>query len=580
MRAEMDHRTALLESSARWDGEHEPRLSDAVDDHLATCASCRSAVQKMARARRILRLQEAATPPDLTGSIMREITGADTVRSVRSNAWRERLTVAAVAASISALVISGASLPWDRSSDLAGAAEVSQEIRAAARELTSYRATYEVTETGWHPQVSRRSFTTEVNFAAPERLSVRIHDTTAYPEGPWPRNDVTLRAGPRRWWIREPSTCPPEALPDCASSGVETRALVGRAPFDGDTLPPTDIVVPIESLASSGAFTVEAVETMAGRDVYRLAADHLSIEPLVAALQPGGSWVRFAPEDRATIWVDRATWFPVALEIDSADSDASLTVRLVRLHDGPRFETVPRTAAIESDGGFRDVSLTPRWAPTSSAGLDPYRTGRVGRTKVISYSSGLTWLRVTRATDPGRGPSLAEEVRVADGVGYYSPADERGARRVDLFDGEVRFRIEGNLARHDLLRVAGSIPVTGRSLGRSTATPGWFGAPAWLPADYAAAAVVRLGTDAFSVYYRHPEMERAAYGIRLTRSRERAQLTPSSEEFVLVDVSGRPARWSHERGELEWIDSGYRAVAAPGLGLATAVRIAESWAAR
>jgi hypothetical protein len=54
-------------------------------------------------------------------------------------------------------------------------------------------------------------------------------------------------------------------------------------------------------------------------------------------------------------------------------------------------------------------------------------------------------------------------------------------------------------------------------------------------------------------------------------------LPPGSVDFIDVRVGGEIARWSPDRGELEWIDHGvYRAVAAPGFDLSTAVRIAES----
>jgi hypothetical protein len=47
--------------------------------------------------------------------------------------------------------------------------------------------------------------------------------------------------------------------------------------------------------------------------------------------------------------------------------------------------------------------------------------------------------------------------------------------------------------------------------------------------------------------------------------------------MVPVRVDGDPARWSVERGEIEWIDDGvYRSVAAPSFDLATALQIARS----
>lgn len=575
MRADVDHRRARLEISARWDGEHDPALVELVDAHVEGCPSCRDALQAMATSRKTLRLQPAGDPPDLTSAIMRRV--ASPMRRTRAP-WRERLTAAAVAAAVSALVIAGTSLPWESSTDLAGAAEVSVEIRRAARELGSYSATFSLTETGWHERIPVRTFTASIDLEGPERLQVRIRDETDYPTATWPRNDVDLAASPRRWWIREPTSCPPEALPGCGSQGFETRALSSRAPFDGDTLPPTDVIVPLESLASSGGFDVVAAETVGGRAVYRIELDHLSAEPLISALQPGGSWARFAPHDPATIWIDRDTWFPVALEVDSVDSDAGFEARLIELNDVTGLGPVPRDAMVHNRGDFREAPISPAWAPDFTAGLDPYRSGRSPTSAVVSYASGLTWLKATRDGARHSPAPLSEELTVGDGTGYYLPADARGARRVDLFARGVRYRVEGNLARRDLLRAAASMGVAGRALaGHASAPPAWFGRPSSLPRGYRAASVVFSGRNAVSVYYRHPEIERADYGVRLTYSRGHVALTPSSEEFLLVEVRGRPARWSNERGELEWLDDGYRAVAAPGLGLATAVRIAEGW---
>ena len=577
MRAELDHRTARIETSARWDGEHDPALFSLVEAHVATCPECRAELEKMSSARQALRLQTASTPPDLAPSIIRKL-GAVPVRRLRTP-WRERLTAAAVAAAISALLIAGTSLPWDDSSDLAGAAEVSLEIRRAARELGSYSASYSLTETGWHEQVPVRTFSATVDFKAPERLRVRISDTTSYPSLAWPRNDVELAASPRRWWIREPSSCPPEALPGCAVRGFETRALSSRAPFDGDTLPPTDIVVPLESLASSGGFRVAGAETLEARDVYRLELDHLAAEPLIAALQPGGSWARFAPDDPATIWIDRETWFPVAIEVESVSSKARFEARLTQLRDAPRLGVVPKRAMVSNRGDFRDGAIEAAWAPSYTAGLEPYRSGRGTGTALVSYASGLTWLKVARDAAPRSAAAISEEVPVGEGTGYYLPADARGSRRLDLFTDGTRYRIEGNVARDELLRVAASMGVTGDELpGRDSVAPASFGPLRWLPRGYRPASIVKARGGSVTVYFRHPEIERAAYGVRVTHSPSRRTLTPSSEEFTLVEVDGRPARWSSERGELEWIDEGYRAVAAPGLGLGTAVRIAEGWA--
>jgi hypothetical protein len=78
------------------------------------------------------------------------------------------------------------------------------------------------------------------------------------------------------------------------------------------------------------------------------------------------------------------------------------------------------------------------------------------------------------------------------------------------------------------------------------------------------------------LYFRSPEAEYDGLGIRITQTRA-ARLPPTSETIVGVGVGGEPARWSVDRGELEWVHGGvYRAVSAPSFDLATALEIARS----
>jgi hypothetical protein len=111
----------------------------------------------------------------------------------------------------------------------------------------------------------------------------------------------------------------------------------------------------------------------------------------------------------------------------------------------------------------------------------------------------------------------------------------------------------------------------------------WVLQPGRLPSGYTpsapSAAVVSRGRGSDStvvLYYRNPEAEFDGSGIRITQSKG-ATLPPSSEVFVTdVDVSGARARWSSERGELEWRENGvYRAVRAPSFDLSVVLAIAE-----
>jgi predicted anti-sigma-YlaC factor YlaD len=56
--------------SARMDGEAEPAPAEQTDQHLATCAACRSWQARAARTSRMLRVRQAAPVPDLSAAIL------------------------------------------------------------------------------------------------------------------------------------------------------------------------------------------------------------------------------------------------------------------------------------------------------------------------------------------------------------------------------------------------------------------------------------------------------------------------------------------------------------------------------
>jgi predicted anti-sigma-YlaC factor YlaD len=104
-----DHWQAAI--SARIDGEDlgvEPRLLDA---HLARCASCRSFEAAVSGSLHPVRLEEAATMPDISGPITKFATAAD--RAAALSAPRVLLGVVAV----EVLVLSLRSLVLGSSSD-------------------------------------------------------------------------------------------------------------------------------------------------------------------------------------------------------------------------------------------------------------------------------------------------------------------------------------------------------------------------------------------------------------------------------------------------------------------------------
>lgn len=604
-----------VELSARLDGEHERALDAALDAHLAWCTACRAHAEELARVRSALRLATAETVPDLTAQIARRV-GAEGPRARRRTYWQARLRAASLAAAVAALVLLGASLPWQRSGEAARAAAITERVRAAARALSSYHAVFDIEERGWHPQVPQRRFRAELWFRAPEELRLSLRDLTTYPAaGDWPSNDVDLVVRPGRWWLSEVTSCPTQALPGCGRATIEERSVVNRPPFDDDTRLPTDAILPLETLAESEGVQVLGSGTVAGHSAQRITLPYRQAAPLIASLQPGGSWRPLHPLDRVEVWLERETWFPLRIEVRAAANPERAAWAL--RHDlgrEPAGRLLFRARAIGFDeprafaarvfdapvsGIVRDGRFAPGRAgalprPGFLAGLSPYRSGRIGSVSVLSYARGLSWLRLTGERGPAVPSLRAEELRLPNGGwAYYLPSGAGLSRRLDLYGDGWHLALESNLPRATLIDIASSIPLQSeraprvlregalsvRRLDAAEARAlGFVRWPGWLPEGYRArvATLARSnGTRTLTVYFRRAETELDGVGIRLTQA-PAAALPPTSERLLAVWVDGVLGRWSPERGELEWVEGGvYRAVAVPSFDVATALRIAE-----
>lgn len=612
-----------VELSARLDGEVDAPTSRSLDEHLATCSACRRHEASLRRVRSALRVQPAESVPDLTSAIMEKVS-SEGPRARRRDDWRSGLRIASISAAAAALLLLGASLPFgDDPTESAEAREIAEEVRAAAQELDTYRASFSILERGWDEDVPIRRFVARVWFDAPENFRLQVRDLTTYPDDRWPKNNVDLVANARRWWIDEPSTCPSEALPECAvSAGSEERSVIQRQPFDGTSTLPTDIIVPLETLASSENFTVLGRDVVAGRSSIKVALPYRQAIPLVNALQPGGLWREFHPLDRVEIWIDTQTWFPLRYQVIADRSEErAMWARLQGLGDrggqqllsvratGFSEPSLPRAifdAPVEGivrSGGFRERAFaeTTSWmAPSDLADLTPYRAGVTGAQRTLTYTSGMTWLKVTSRTGPTIGAETAQEVELGDGAfAYYQPATEDLKRRVDILGKHSQVHLESNLGRSRLLQVAASIDIAGNRLPRTLERDKqrtvlrlepddalerlpFAATPRYLPSGYEAGAALlsrsEPGGRTLTVYYRRQEAEYAGDGIRITQSPSIELLAPSAEQsFGVTTRDLARARWFPERGELEWIDGGiYRSVTVPSLDLQTAVRIAVS----
>jgi hypothetical protein len=602
---------AELELSARMDASGDDRLDDALASHLATCHRCRSFRDATARIREVTRVRPADPVPDLVPAIMADVDrGAVVFR--RRREWAR--TGAAFAAGLVAVAVVAGGLPGvRRAPSPALATEIPRGIARASTEVTSYRASFRIVEHGFRRSVPRRAFQVEVAFRAPERFRVQVHDRTTYPGEAWPRNDMVLAIDGDRWRLDAPRGCPREALPACAPAGRDVRVLRGRPPFDAGSALPTDVILPLRSLAGTSRVRVVGETEVLDREGVVIELPHRDAASLFDSLQPGGVWRPYFPQDRVLLTLDAASWFPLAVEIRSAAGaerdlwamrnglGAEPAGRLLyraearSLGPGPPPGWRPFTGGDTArDLGFEEASFgsvadrIP--VPAHLGTLRPYRAGVVGGDTFLAYANGLSWVRL-RATRSSTGPgsfgrisASAERIRLGSGVAYWEPATGSLGRRVAIHGEDWDVALESNLPRAELLDVAASIPVRGVPVAdpdRVTVSEALDAAPyAMYPADLPAGYRPTAATDdggGVTLLFRRDGAELDGGGIRLFQS-ARADLPPPMDPDVLaVRVRGLNGRYAPARGELEWVEDGvYRSLGGGALDLAGLLRVAES----
>jgi hypothetical protein len=586
-----------LELSARLDGEIDADTDALLTAHLEGCAECRAHEEGLRKVKRAVALQAAPPVRDVASSVMARIS-----RDVatRRRERRSMLRTAVAAAVVTALVMSGAMLPFRTGSDdVAVASEITRAVQSAATEITSYHATFDITERGWNEDVPERRFAAEIWFESPEHLRMEVHDQTRYPGPGWPTNDATLIAGPDDWWLRETASCPAAALPGCGvPPKPEVRALEHRQPFDGSTVLPTDLILPLETLAESKGLVVSGREIVGGRDAHHVVLQRWQAAPLIDSLQVAGTWHEFSPTARVDLWLDARTWFPLRFTVRG--DGGALTVKTTTLQQP---QTIPEetfhapSSGVARDGGFHEGTEPGDALPAYLAGLRHYRSGETRDGQVVdSFVDGMSWLKVVsdRASAPTLATFTSELVRFDDNrFAYYSPSSDALRRTVEILGAERRVRIESNLPRDELLEVARSVPVDGRSFealrtddgtitrvdAGEVASLDYAAEPSYLPEGFRlSSAFVSTSADGeqLDAYYRRSESGAAMGEIRITQITDVEIMPPSSEDLVSIRFGDIAARWSPLRSELEWLaEDTYRAVDVPGFDLDTAVRIAR-----
>jgi hypothetical protein len=487
-----------------------------VEEHARGCPRCTAFLEGAWRVRKGVRIEPSPPVPDLVPAIMarvREEQAAGRPRLVpwtldirrrgRPSPMRRPVAAALVAGLVAGFLLSGGLFPRGSSVPSALAQEIPDRLVHAAVGLQGYRATFDITERHWSPQVPVRTFVARIAFRAPERFLATVRDTTRYPSTAWPRNDLTLVTNGRTWRAVGPDPCPAAAATACPGSSPAVHTVTGRPPFDAQTALPTDVIVPMTVLAAQDRVRVVRPDVVADRSAVEVALPYQDARPLFTYLQFLGSWRSFYAQDRVALWLDRRTWFPLRYQVFPAPGpERALWAAQMGFPkeppDRPVFTATVRSLSEESpspsdfalrtgvrlhttpvDRGFRDVPIRDlagrpgTWIqPADTVGLQLTRAGRFAnsvtapfRESITAYSSGLAWATLTRVTGWNQRRlfgvgDFAEPVAVGHGsVAYYEPATAQSPRRVALHSSVGEFLVATNLPRLSLLRIAGSLPV-------------------------------------------------------------------------------------------------------------------------
>lgn len=590
--------------SAAIDAPLSDHEAAALLRHQQSCAACRAFAERMAVVRQRLRVQPVDDIPDVTGGVRARLESQQQRRGVRTNATTTWLRVAAVF--IAAFLISGLAV-----TQLAPAPVLAENLGArvltAQLDVTAMSADVRIVERGWHPAVPEREYAGALHYQAPESLRVRLQDRTRYPSQSWLPNttdwfvadDVASSTGLRR--------CPTALQPSCSASGPRTQAWQGRAPFDVDVPAPLDIVVPVVTFAHAGRGGHLGIRTIGGVDALGVRMTAAQATPLLDGILRVGNWREIHHADIADVWLDAMSLTPVAIEVRPAQTtERRLWSAARRLHDPaeqvflhielrnvrlneeaepPRHPAPPTNAA--ADAGFVTAPrprglLMPAWLPE---GTSRHRVGRRGDVAVSSWTNGRAWLRID-STSSWEGRRLfgaigeiVRPVQLGSGTAY---TDATG-NAISIHAAGIDLVVRGSYDADTMLRIAGSIPVSGRVV-----PAGWVESAAATLAqaeEIDPALLVPEGLEGFvhpavRVVRRGVTMRYVGAGARaflLTQAPGAALSPPFDADVVGVVVRGQQGRFTPSRGVLEWVESG-RVVAleSDSLGLTELLAIAET----
>ncbi len=639
----MNHEQAERLLSARIDGERlSPRAETALEHHLASCATCAAFERGAYRLREAARFEVAPAVPDLVGDVMSAVRAEPrharlrVVRPARSRrALLPRLAPAiaglVVGAIAGSLVVGG---PWqERPSDAAlAAAEVTEGVASAAVDLDAYQATFAITERNLSTDVTHRELTMRVWFEAPERFRLDIVDETSYPIETTP-TDLRLVVDGSDWYAAGPAPCPTSTCP------LRESLVHNRLPFSTSAAIPTDLVLPLTTLADAGGVTVLGRGEVLGRSAVRVEVPFERAAPLFPFLELGlGDWRPFFPRDRVRIWLDERSWFPLRWDVFPATGTERDDWALrFGLPEEPSREAVFSVVAEEAsmtpprpgdfdipsgvrarDEGARAIELADvreeagfdPVAPATIGDLELYRAvlpegGRGGT--LLAYADGLSYVALGETRGWGAevpfGPVglQAEEVALAGGgVAYFEPSTADHGRRMSIHAIGTDLYLETNLPRADLLAAAAALPVEGLPMPEAWRVRELDGAtvsrvsleqaramvafdvelPRDLPFGFGLASAELVDTGSglgVTLFLRSTDADRGIGTIRL-HLEPATQLPPATSAMQeAVELGDGRGRFTLDRSQLEWVADGlYHSLDAPGLSLGQLAAIAAS----
>jgi hypothetical protein len=574
--------------SAALDEHVDAGLRSTVDAHLATCTACTEFEAHLHALRQRLRLEPVGTVPDLTARVHEAIV----TRTAEPHRRRPRTRlVPLAAAAVAAALVAGAVVRVAGAPTPPAAADLADRVVAAQRRIATLSANVTIVERGFADLVPERRFRGALAYRAPEQLHLELRDRTAYPSSSWRRNDVSVVIDDDSWWTRGPAPCPRDALPACTPPAPRTRVVVGREPFAPDTPAPLDLVVPVASFATSDDAPTLGRRRIDGRPSLGVRVTVAQLAPLLDGIRLAGSWRALHPDDVADVWLDEATFVPVAVRVrPSSDPDRAVWAATVGYRDAPStailqwrltniaidgplpggsFASPPRVGAV--DAGFVDAdddtpgAARPRWLPD---GFRLHRRGTLATpggpaVQVAAWSDGRAWVKVRTTTDWPGGRlfgSVGDAIRrtTVPGAGVVYVAD--GGRAVAVHGDDVDVVVTGSVATDDLLRIVSSLAVGGRPVP-----------PDWAEASVTDLDAVRRLPGALVVHLpgfdgpavrRHGDAVTLAYvgpgqrGFVLTESPAATLSPPFEPDVRAVTVRGSPGRFTPSLGELAWIENG------------------------